>query len=105
MVACSDLKAGYPARTRIWNGKLRDELLNGEPFLHLAEARWVIDRWLLDYNYDTPHRSIDYQAPAAFAAQCASSIRPTDSLPENTGPMNPDPLNQAGTKTGGRSKA
>ena len=27
-----------------FNGKLRDELLNGELFLRLAEARWVIDR-------------------------------------------------------------
>ena len=26
-------------------GKLRDELLNQELFLSLAEARWVIDRW------------------------------------------------------------
>ena len=28
-----------------FNGKLRDELLNRELFLSLAEARWVIDRW------------------------------------------------------------
>ena len=26
------------------NGKFRDELLNGELFLGLADARWVIDR-------------------------------------------------------------
>ena len=33
-----------------FNGKLRDELLNRELFLSLAEARWVIDRWRLDYK-------------------------------------------------------
>jgi len=33
-----------------FNGKFRDELLNGELFLGLEDARWVIDRWRLDYN-------------------------------------------------------
>jgi len=31
-----------------FNGKLRDALLNGELFLKLPEARWIIDRWRLD---------------------------------------------------------
>ena len=46
-----------------FNGKLRDELLNGELFLSLTEARWVIDRWRLDYNHRRPHSSLDYQTP------------------------------------------
>ena len=75
-----------------FNGKLRDELLNGELFLSLAEARWIIDRWQLDYNHHRLHSSIDYQTPAAFAARCSSSDRPTASLQKNTGPMNPDSL-------------
>ena len=75
-----------------FNGKLRDELLNGELFLSLAEARWVIDRWRLDYNHHRLHSSLDYQTPAAFAARCSSSVRPTASLQKNTGPMNPDSL-------------
>ena len=75
-----------------FNGKLRDELLNGELFLSLAEARWVIDRWRLDYNHHRLHSALDYQTPAAFAARCSSSVRPTASLQKNTGPMNPDSL-------------
>ena len=75
-----------------FNGKLRDELLNGELFLSLAEARWVIDRWRLDYNHHRLHSSIDYQTPAAFAARCSSSDRPTASLQKNSGPMHPDSL-------------
>ena len=75
-----------------FNGKLRDELLNGELFLSVAEARWVIDRWRLDYNHHRLHSSLDYQTPAAFAARCSSSVRPTASLQKNTGPMNPDSL-------------
>jgi len=53
-----------------FNGKLRDELLNGELFLSLAEARWVIDRWRLDYNHRRPHSSLDYQTPATYAVGC-----------------------------------
>jgi putative transposase len=75
-----------------FNGKLRDELLNGELFLSLAEARWVIDRWRLDYNHHRLHSSLDYQTPVEFAARCSSSVRPTNSHQKNTGPMNPDSL-------------
>ncbi len=51
-----------------FNGKLRDELLNRELFLSLAEARYVLDEWRLDYNHRRPHSGIDWQTPAAFAA-------------------------------------
>ena len=49
-------------------------------------------RWQLDYNHHRLHSSLDYQTPAAFAARCSSSVRPTASLQKNTGPMNPDSL-------------
>ena len=51
-----------------FNGKLRDELLNRELFLSLAEARYVLDQWRLDYNHRRPHSALDWQTPAAFAA-------------------------------------
>ena len=54
-----------------FNGKLRDELLDRELFLSLEEARWVIDRWRIDYNHHRPHSALDYRTPAAFAADCA----------------------------------
>lgn len=53
-----------------FNGKLREELLNRELFLSLEEARWVIDRWRLDSNHHRPHRALEYETPAAFAAGC-----------------------------------
>ena len=68
-----------------FNGKLRDELLNRELFLSLTEARYVIDRWRLDYNHHRPHSALDYQTPAAFAARCSSSVRATPSLQKSSG--------------------
>ena len=53
-----------------FNGKLRDELLNRELFLSLAEARYVLDEWRLEYNHRRPHSGIGWQTPAAYAACC-----------------------------------
>ena len=75
-----------------FNGKLRDELLNRELFLSLDEARWVIDRWRLDYNHHRPHSALEYQTPAAFAARCCSSVRATLSLQNSSNAINPDSL-------------
>jgi len=47
---------------------MRDELLNRELFLSLAEARYVLDEWRLDYNHRRPHSSLNWQTPATFAA-------------------------------------
>ena len=52
-----------------FNGKLRDELLNRELFLSLAEARYVLDEWRLEYNHRRPHSGIGWQTPASFAAK------------------------------------
>ena len=67
-----------------FNGKLRDELLNGELFLSLAEARWVIDRWRLDYNHHRMHSALNYQTPAAFAADCVLPASATPQPPEHS---------------------
>jgi putative transposase len=47
-----------------FNGKLRDELLNGEIFYSLKEARIVIERWRRHYNHQRPHSSLGYRPPA-----------------------------------------
>jgi len=56
-----------------FNSRLRDELLNGELFIGLAEARYLVERWRVDYNTARPHSSLDYLTPAEFAAGCAPS--------------------------------
>jgi transposase InsO family protein len=47
-----------------FNAKLRDELLNGEIFYSLKEARIVIEGWRRHYNTLRPHSSLNYQPPA-----------------------------------------
>ena len=66
-----------------FNSKLRDELLNRELFLHIDELRYVADRWRLDYNHYRPHSSLDYMAPAAFAANCLEQGCATLRLPQD----------------------
>ena len=43
-----------------FNGKLRDELLNGEIFYTLKEAKIVIESWRRHYNTVRPHSSLGY---------------------------------------------
>jgi len=50
-----------------FNGKLRDELLNGEIFYSLKEAQIVIEQWREHYNTVRPHSSLGYQPPAPQA--------------------------------------
>ena len=53
-----------------FNARMRDELLNGEILLSLTEAKYVVDRWRMDYNHYRPHSSLSYMIPAAFAQIC-----------------------------------
>ena len=47
-----------------FNGKLRDELLNGEIFYSLKEGQIVIEQWRKYYNTIRPHSSLGYRPPA-----------------------------------------
>ena len=47
-----------------FNGKLRDELLQGEIFYTLREAKVLIEQWRNDYNTIRPHSSLGYRPPA-----------------------------------------
>ena len=46
-----------------FNGKMRDELLNGEIFYSLKEAQVLIEMWRRHYNTVRPHSSLDYRPP------------------------------------------
>jgi putative transposase len=47
-----------------FNAKLRDELLDGEIFYTLEEARVIIENWRRHYNEVRPHSSLGYKPPA-----------------------------------------
>jgi putative transposase len=47
-----------------FNARMRDELLNGELFYSLKEAKIVIENWRRHYNGVRPHTSLGYQPPA-----------------------------------------
>jgi len=47
-----------------FNGRLRDELLNGEILYTLQEAQILIERWCREYNEIRPHGSLGYRPPA-----------------------------------------
>ncbi len=57
-----------------FNGTLRDQLLNGEIFYTLHEAKVLLERWRWHYNHVRPHSSLGYKPPA-----------PEATLPEESG--------------------
>jgi transposase InsO family protein len=52
-----------------FNGKMRDQLLNGELFYTLKEAQIIIERWRIHYNTVRPHSSLGGQPPAPETIQ------------------------------------
>ena len=62
-----------------FNGKLRDECLNGEIFYSLKEAQVVIEKWRIHYNTKRPHSSLGYRPPAPLTV--APNPTPLDEAP------------------------
>ena len=83
---------------RYSTGKLRDELLNRELFLHIDELRYVVDRWRMDYNHYRPHSSLNYMSPAAFAARNRLGPQqvelPSDCPNSTSCPNDPGPIRE-----------
>jgi putative transposase len=52
-----------------FNGTMRDEVLRGEEFETVLEARVVLSAWLDEYNARRPHRGLGMLTPRQFAAQ------------------------------------
>ncbi len=50
-----------------FNGKLGDELLKGEIFYSLKEAKVLIEQWRHHYNTIRPHSALGYRPPAPQA--------------------------------------
>jgi len=57
-----------------FNGKFRNELLDGEIFYTLHEAKIIIERWRHHYNHVRPHSSLGYRPPRPEAAEHHSNF-------------------------------
>lgn len=71
-------KPNQNAYIESFNGRFREECLNDNQFVVLAEAQTVIGAWRKDYNEDRPHGSLNRMTPAEFAAKHRVSNRSLD---------------------------
>ena len=58
-----------------FNARLRDELLDGEIFYTLAEAKIIVESWRRHFNAVRPHGSLGYKPPAPEAFIPAMTAR------------------------------
>ncbi len=49
-----------------FNGTMRNEVLNGELFRSVLEARVVLHQWVAEYNTVRPHRGLGFLTPQQF---------------------------------------
>jgi putative transposase len=55
-----------------FNGRLREECLNANWFVSVADARRKIEAWRRDYNEQRPHSSLGYLPPQQFMQALAA---------------------------------
>jgi putative transposase len=70
---------GSPWRTawiESFNGRLRDEFLNGHRFDSLLEAQVLIKDWRIDYNMNRPHSAYGWLSPNEFARAWTTRHQP-----------------------------
>jgi len=67
-----------------FNGRLRDELLDGEIFYTLQEAQILIEQWRKHYNHVRPHSALGYKPPAPLVL---SGATPMKELPSAYAPV------------------
>jgi hypothetical protein len=63
-VVFKDVENGF---IESFNGRLRNECLNVEWFVSLADARQKLAKFRQHYNHERPHSSLADRTPAAFA--------------------------------------
>ena len=68
-----------------FNGKLRDECLNGEIFYSLKEAQVVIEQWRKFSNTERPHSALGYRIPTPVTWVEAAGTGHCGSLPSPAG--------------------
>jgi putative transposase len=67
-----------------YNGRMRDECLNANWFLNVADARRKILEWRQDYNQQRPHSALGYRTPNEYAASLRLTNNPGTNIPVGT---------------------
>jgi putative transposase len=57
-----------------FNGRLRDECLNLNWFLGIADARQIVEAWRLDYNQARPHTALGGLTPEEYRLEQGTAI-------------------------------
>jgi putative transposase len=70
-----------------FNGKPRDELLDGEAFNTLREAQVLTERWRRHYNEERPRSALGYRPPTPETLQ--QGPMPIPRSPGPGGPAQP----------------
>jgi len=60
-----------------YNGRMRDEHLNGQLFDSLLEAQVLNEAWRVDYNENRPHSAHGWKTPAEFARGWTNDHQPS----------------------------
>jgi transposase InsO family protein len=76
LTAQGRLVAGSHSADRRDGGQLRNELLKGEIFYMLQEAKVIIESWRRHYNTVRPHSSLAYRTPAPEIVMPVHSLAP-----------------------------
>jgi putative transposase len=63
-----------------FNGTVRDECLNSQAFVSVAEAQVLCAAYLREYNEERPHSSLGYQTPLEFKRDWYARQSPEDGL-------------------------
>lgn len=72
------IRPGKPienAYAESFNGKLRDECLNENQFVAIAEASVILEAYQREYNEERPHGSLDGQTPRGFAERHTAMLQ------------------------------
>jgi len=69
-------KPNQNGRIESFNSRLREECLNQEWFLNMAEARWIVERWRRHYNQERPHSSLKYLPPDEWTKRYLATPEP-----------------------------
>ena len=86
-VATDYIEPGSPwenSYSESFNSRFRDELLNGEIFTTMLEARVLIEEHRRQYNEERVHSSLDYRTPVEYAAAMTEEKEPEASAKKGT---------------------